>query len=119
MLCRRCRARARERHRPAHEPPDCLDRRRDMAQGQSQAKRRGALATQQRMRWAFVSYRTAGGSGAGLLKETVGGGAGDTVDVDDHSDAVAVGVLLTLGLDDRAVDLVVELASDPSPTVDR
>jgi hypothetical protein len=67
----------------------------------------------------LVTYRTAGGSGAGPLKETGRGSAGDTVDVDDHSDAVAVGVLLTLGLDDRAVDLVIELAGNPSPTFNR
>ena len=43
------------------------------------------------------------------MKEPIGVRAGDTVDVDDHSEAVAVGVLLTLGLDDRVVDGSVSL----------
>ena len=68
---------------------------------------------------AFLSDQDRWPSGAGLPKETARGGADDTVDVDDHSDAGAVGVLLTLGLDDRAVDLVVELVGNPSPTFDR
>ena len=58
-----------------------------------------------------MSCQTAGGSGAGLLKETVRVSAGDTVDVDDHSDAVAVGVLLTLGLEDR--ETIADGWSDP------
>ncbi len=68
---------------------------------------------------AFLSDQDRWPSGAGLPKETARGGADDTVDVDDHSDAGAVGVLLTLGLEDGAVDLVVELVGDPSPTFDR
>lgn len=69
-----------------------------MTQGQLQAKRSEApLCGPTEIHRAFVSCQTAGGSGAGLLKETVRVSAGDTVDVDDHSDAVAVGVLLTLG----------------------
>ena len=56
---------------------------------------------------------------AGLLEEAVLARARDAVDIDEDRDAVTLGILLAFGLDDRFVDVLVELWGNSGATFDR